>query len=100
MSSNYGGRLLVKNNTSSSLEWPFMAKVFVAFKNFDRIQYYGMEEREAEWTDGMKNDDKDTKGKSHKEMQPKMTLCREASNLAPFFIQNHESRSRVLEIGV
>ena len=51
-------------------------------------------------TDGMKNDDKDTKGKSHKEMQPKMTFCREASNLAPFFIQNHESRSRVLEIGV
>ena len=95
MSSNYGGRLLVKNNTSSSLEWPFMAKVFVAFKNFDRIQYYGMEEREAEWTDGMKNDDKDTKGKSHKEMQPKMTLCREASNLAPFVIQNHESRSTV-----
>ena len=42
-------------------------------------------------TDGMKNDDKDTKGKSHKEMQPKMTLCREASNLAPFFIFNHES---------
>ena len=70
-----------------------MAKVFVAFKNFDRIQYYGMEEREAEWRDGMKNDDKDTKGKSHKEMQPKMTLCREASNLAPFFIQNPESRS-------
>ena len=100
MSSNCGGRLLVKNNTSSSLEWPFMAKVFVAFKNFDRIQYYGMEEREAEWTDGMKNDDKDTKGKSHREMQPKMTLCREASNLAPFVIQNHESRSTVLEIGV
>ena len=68
-----------------------MAKVFVAFKNFDRIQYYGMEEREAEWSDGMKNDDKDTKGKSHKEMQPKMTFCREASNLAPFFIFNHES---------
>ena len=66
-----------------------MAKVFVAFKNFDRIQYYGMEERGrmVGRTNGMKNDDKDTKGKSHKEMQPKMTLCRQASNLAPFLYQ-------------